>query len=114
HRKIDRIQGRTDDMFIINGVNIWPKTIENVLMKNPLVGYEYQIVVDKKPTGDDLIIIVETSRKLDENEKKILAKDLEYQLKEVIIVTPKVEVVDPGTLPRFDGKSKRLIIKVEE
>jgi phenylacetate-CoA ligase len=114
HRKIDRIQGRTDDMFIINGVNIWPKTIENILMKNPLVGYEYQIVVDKKPTGDDLIIIVETSRKLDENEKKILAKDLEYQFKEVIIVTPKVEVVDPGTLPRFDGKSKRLIIKVEE
>jgi len=114
HKKIDRIQGRTDDMFIINGVNIWPKTIENILMRSSVIGNEYQIIIDKKASSDDLIIIVESSKKLNDNEKKALAKDLEYQLKEVIIVTPKIEIVDPGTLPRFDGKAKRVMVKVTE
>ncbi|MEM0047859.1 MAG: phenylacetate--CoA ligase [Ignisphaera sp.] len=114
HIKIDRIQGRTDDMFIINGVNIYPQAIENVLMQSKLVGNEYQIIVSKRPSGDSLTIVVETSKKLDEAEKIMLSKDLEKQLREVILVTPRVEVVDPGTLPRFDGKAKRVVIKSEE
>jgi phenylacetate-CoA ligase len=83
-------------------------------MRSSVIGNEYQIIIDKKASGDDLIIIVESSKKLNDNEKKALAKDLEYQLKEVIIVTPKIEIVDPGTLPRFDGKAKRVMVKVTE
>jgi phenylacetate-CoA ligase len=111
HKKIDRIQGRTDDMFIINGVNIWPTAIESILMANPLVGNEYQVIVEKKHSEDMLIIRVESASKLSEEDKRILAKKLAYDLRETIIVTPVVEVVDPGTLPRFDGKAKRVAIK---
>jgi len=111
HKKIDRIQGRTDDMFIINGVNIWPTAIESILMANPLVGNEYQVIVEKKHSEDMLIIRVESASKLSEEDKRILAKKLAYDLRETIIVTPVVEVVDPGTLPRFDGKAKRVTIK---
>jgi phenylacetate-CoA ligase len=109
HRKIDRIQGRTDDMFIINGVNIWPKTIEDVLLKEPLLAPFYQIVIDRVDALDRLTIYVESKTKLSDNEKSLLARRLEYQLRETILVTPKVEIADPGTLPRFDGKPKVVI-----
>jgi phenylacetate-CoA ligase len=109
HRKIDRIQGRTDDMFIINGVNIWPKTIEDVLLKEPLLAPFYQIVIDRVDALDRLTIYVESKTKLSDNEKSLLARRLEYQLREAILVTPKVEIADPGTLPRFDGKPKVVI-----
>ncbi|MCC6046558.1 MAG: phenylacetate--CoA ligase family protein, partial [Ignisphaera sp.] len=103
--------GRTDDMFIINGVNIWPTAIETVLMSNPLVGNEYQIIVERRPSEDILVVKVEAAKKLSEGDKKALTKKLEYELRERILVTPIVEVVDPGALPRFDGKAKRVIIK---
>jgi len=111
HKKIDRIQGRTDDMFIINGVNVWPTAIESILMSNPLVGNEYQVIVEKKHSEDMLIIRVESASKLSEEDKRVLAKKLAYDLRETIVVTPVVEVVDPGTLPRFEGKAKRVTIK---
>jgi phenylacetate-CoA ligase len=111
HKKIDRIQGRTDDMFIINGVNIWPTAVESIIMGDPLVGNEYQIIVEKKPSEDILFIRVESVTKLSEDAKMALAKKLAYELRERLIVSPIVEVVDPGTLPRFDGKAKRIIIK---
>jgi phenylacetate-CoA ligase len=111
HKKIDRIQGRTDDMFIINGVNIWPTAIQEVLLREPLVAPHFQIIIDRENAMDKLIIQVESASKLSEEDKRILAKKLAYDLRETIIVTPVVEVVDPGTLPRFDGKAKRVAIK---
>ncbi|MEM4052830.1 MAG: phenylacetate--CoA ligase [Ignisphaera sp.] len=110
HRKIDRIQGRTDDMFIVNGVNIWPSAIEVVLHSNPLVGNEYQIVVVKSDGGDRLSIKVESSRKLSDEERNFLARRLQYELREAIVVEPEIEVVDPGMLPRSEGKAKRVYI----
>jgi phenylacetate-CoA ligase (EC 6.2.1.30) len=111
HKKIDRIQGRTDDMFIINGVNIWPTAIQEVLLREPLVTPHFQIIIDRENAMDKLIIQVESASKLSEEDKRILAKKLAYDLRETIIVTPVVEVVDPGTLPRFDGKPKYVIDK---
>jgi len=113
HIKIDRIQGRTDDMFIINGVNIWPSTIELILMKHPFVGNEYQVIVRKSMSGDKILIKIESSRKLDKYEKEAMVKKLQYELKENILVTPEIEIVDPGTLPRSEGKAKRIIIEDE-
>ena len=111
HIKIDRIQGRTDDMFIINGVNVWPSAIEEVLLREPLVAPYYQIVIDRVDALDRMTVLVESKTKLGENEKVALAKKLEYELREAILVTPKVEVVDPGTLPRFDGKPRVVVDK---
>ncbi|MEM1541904.1 MAG: phenylacetate--CoA ligase [Ignisphaera sp.] len=113
HIKIDRIQGRTDDMFIINGVNIWPSAIEAVLFKYPFIGNEYQIIVKKSNGGDKLLIKVESIRNLTEQEKEVLGKKLQYEIKETVLVTPDIEIVDPNTLPRSEGKAKRLYI-IEE
>jgi len=114
HIKIDRIQGRTDDMFIINGVNIWPSAIELILMKHPFVGNEYQVIVKKSISGDKILIKIESSRKLDRYEREAMVKKLQYELKENILVTPEIEIVDPGTLPRSEGKAKRIIIESED
>jgi phenylacetate-CoA ligase len=111
HKKIDRIQGRTDDMFIINGVNIWPTAIQEVLLGEPLIAPHFQIVIDRENAMDKLIIQVESKTKLSEEDKKLLAKKLAYDLREVIMVSPIIEVVDPGTLPRFDGKPRYVIDK---
>ncbi|MEM1646620.1 MAG: hypothetical protein QXL96_12375, partial [Ignisphaera sp.] len=110
HKKIDRIQGRTDDMFIINGVNIWPSTIEAVLHNNPLIGNEYQIIAVLGESGDKLIVRVESAKSLSKEEKNLLEKNIAETLKEVILVTPVVEVVEPGTLPRSEGKARRVQI----
>jgi len=111
HRKIDRIQGRTDDMFIINGVNVWPTAIQEVLLKEPLIAPHFQIIIDRENALDRLIVQVESKVKLSEEDKKLLARKLAYDLREAIIVTPIVEVVDPGALPRFDGKPRYVIDK---
>ncbi len=110
HVRIDRIQGRVDDMFIVNGVNVWPSAVEQVLLREPLVAPFYQIILDREGTMDKMIVVVEAAKKLTDEEKEALAKKLQYDLRENILVTPKVEVVDPGTLPRIEGgKAKRVI-----
>ncbi|MEM4628237.1 MAG: hypothetical protein QXX37_08150, partial [Ignisphaera sp.] len=111
HRKIDRIQGRTDDMFIVNGVNIWPSAIEEVLLREPLVAPYYQIVLERDDALDRMIVVVEAVKQLSDRDREILEKRIQRDLKEAIIVTPVVEVVDPGTLPRFDGKPKVVVDK---
>jgi len=111
HIKIDRIQGRTDDMFIINGVNIWPSAVEEVLLREPLIAPYYQIVIERQDALDRMTIFVESIKPLNSVEKEALEKKLQRDLKETIIVTPIVKIVDAGTLPRFDGKPKIVIDK---
>jgi phenylacetate-CoA ligase len=98
-------------MFIINGVNIWPTAIQEVLLKEPLIAPHFQIIIDRENALDRLIVQVESKVKLSEEDKKLLARKLAYDLREAIIVTPIVEVVDPGALPRFDGKPRYVIDK---
>ncbi|MEM4789703.1 MAG: phenylacetate--CoA ligase [Ignisphaera sp.] len=111
HKKIDRIQGRTDDMFIINGVNIWPSTIEEVILREPLVAPFYQIIIERDNSLDKMTIIVESVKPISSIEKEALEKKIQRDLRETLIVTPTVKIVDPGTLPRFDGKPKVVIDK---
>jgi len=111
HKKIDRIQGRTDDMFKVNGVNVWPTAVEEVLMKEPLVAPYYQIVIERDNALDKMTVFVESAKPLSPADKEFLEKKLQRDLREVIIVTPIVKIVEPGTLPRFDGKPKVVIDK---
>ncbi|RUM34429.1 MAG: phenylacetate--CoA ligase [Archaeoglobus sp.] len=113
HPRIMRILGRTDDMIIVRGVNVFPSQIEHVLMQIPEVGEHYMILLDRKDDGLDVMTVqVELSEKAEvdkvsdmlELERKITEK-----LKSVLNVTAKVEVVNPGTLQRFEGKAKRVI-----
>ena len=112
HRRIDRITGRTDDMLIISGVNIFPSQIESVLMNIPQVGNNYQIVVDRKDNLDKLTVRVELYSKMfsgDIKELDSLKRGITDLLKSTIIITPKIELLEPGSLPPSTGKAVRVI-----
>ncbi len=113
HRRIDRITGRTDDMLIIKGVNIYPIQIERVLMSLPEVGSNYLIEVHKRPTGDELLIKVEVKSEIFQEDMRYLEglrKKIAREVKEEILVTPKVELIEPNSLPRSQGKAQRVVI----
>jgi phenylacetate-CoA ligase len=109
HRRIERIKGRVDDMFIVRGVNIFPQQIERVLMSIKGVARNYLIQLE---SYDEMIVKVELVRELfDGNVEhlKNLQKEIADKLKTEIMVTPKVELHEPGVLPVSEGKSKRVI-----
>ncbi len=112
--RMDRVSGRSDDMLIIRGVNVFPSQIESVLMDVEGLEPHYQLIVDREGALDTLEVQVEVSekifsdevRKLQEMEKRI-AKDI----KDYLGVTAKVKLVEPKTLKRFEGKAQRVIDK---
>jgi len=112
HRRISRIAGRTDDMLIINGVNIYPSQIEEVIMRIPQVGTNYQICLEKDGTLDKLIVKVEIYSKMfsgDLSEIATLKSLITENLRASIIIHPVVELHEPGSLPVFEGKAKRVV-----
>ncbi len=113
HPRIMRILGRTDDMIIVRGVNVFPSQIEHVLLKFPELGEHYMIILDRRADGlDEMTIQVELSENftIDRTTDIIdLEKRVAEELKNVLNVWAKVEVVNPGTLQRFEGKAKRVI-----
>lgn len=111
HRRITRITGRTDDMFILRGVNIFPQQIERILMSIKGVAKNYLIVLDSL---DDITIKVEIEKGLFDGKVEHLVslrQALIDKLKAEILVTPKIELAEPGTLPISEGKAKRVIDK---
>jgi phenylacetate-CoA ligase len=111
HRRIDRITGRSDDMLIINGVNIFPIQIEKTLMAVPEIGHNYIIEVRKKNFMDKLQIKVEISEDvfhgtLAELEK--LQDKIVLELRTELGVTPSVKLVEPSSLPVSEGKAQRV------
>jgi len=109
HRRISRIIGRSDDMFILRGVNIFPQQIEQVLMSVKGVAENYQIVLE---SFDEMDIKVEISRDLfDGNIEHLmeLKTTITDKIRSAVLVKPKVELVEPGTLPVSEGKATRVI-----
>lgn len=113
--RMRKVAGRSDDMLIISGVNVFPSQIESVLLEVPEVASHYLIIVDKKKGYlDDLEIQVELNREkftgswrdLEEVEKKISRK-----LNSVLTISARVRLVEPKTLERTEGKAKRVIDK---
>ena len=112
HRRLDRIQGRSDDMFIIKGVNIFPIQVEQVLMAIPEVGTNYQIVLQREHNVDEMIVKVEVTDRFfmeDMRYLQSLHKKITHELKSELLVTPRVELVEPLALPRPEGKAVRLL-----
>jgi phenylacetate-CoA ligase len=112
HRRLSRITGRTDDMLIINGVNVYPSQIEEVIMRIPEVGTNYQIYLEKEGTLDKLIVKVEIYSKLfsgDLSQIDALKSRITEELRASIIIHPAVELHEPGSLPVFEGKAKRVV-----
>jgi phenylacetate-CoA ligase len=111
HRRISRIIGRTDDMIIVRGVNIFPQQIERVLMGIKAVAQNYQIVLE---SYDLMTIRVEISKELFDGKVEHLVNlqsEITEKLRAEILVKPKVELLEPGTLPVSEGKTTRVIDK---
>src|SRR5512136_2327329 len=105
----DRLMGRSDDMFIIRGVNIYPGQIDHILSDTKGVGSEYQIHLDQKEDGKDYMTIkVERTEGGLPAEDPTLVKSVEEGIRKQILVSGEVEIVNYGTLPRSERKSKRV------
>ncbi|MEM1578826.1 MAG: phenylacetate--CoA ligase [Archaeoglobaceae archaeon] len=114
HPRIMRILGRSDDMLIVRGVNVFPSQVEHVLMQIPELGEHYMIILERVENLDEMTIQVELNEKVSiEKPADILnlKKKVEDRLKSVLGIYAKVEIVNPGTLQRFEGKAKRVIDK---
>ena len=112
HRRIARIAGRTDDMLIVNGVNVFPSQVEEAIMKVPEVGTNYQIHVTKEGSLDKLTVKVEIYSKLFTGEVESLERlkrRIGEALRASIVITPAVELHEPGSLPVFEGKARRVV-----
>lgn len=112
HLRISRLQGRTDDMLIIRGVNVFPTQIESVLLEIGEVEPHYQLVVRRDGSLDTLEIKVELSEALFSDKISNLEK-LEQKIKARINsmtgINAKISLVEPKSLPRSEGKSQRVI-----
>ncbi|KAA6351464.1 Phenylacetate-coenzyme A ligase [termite gut metagenome] len=110
HIRIDRIKGRTDDMFIIKGVNIFPMQIEKILMQFSQLGSNYLITLETKDSQDEMIVEVELSDLSTDNyiELENIRKEIIHRLKDEILITPKVKLVKKGSLPQNEGKAIRV------
>ena len=114
HYRVERITGRSDDMLIIRGVNVFPSQIESILLETEGLSPHYQLIIDRKGSMDILEVQVEVDerlfsdeiRHLQNMEKKIMA-----HIKEFLGVTAKITMVEPKTIARSEGKAKRIIDK---
>jgi phenylacetate-CoA ligase len=112
HRRIDRIKGRTDDMMILKGVNIFPIQIEKKLMEIPGVGTNFQIILEREGFNDTMSVKVEVQKEFfagDLKQLENLRHRIVEELKSDILITPKVSLVEPGNLPKSEGKAVRVI-----
>lgn len=112
HPRIGRIRGRVDDMLIIRGINVFPSQVEHALLEIPQVGRHFQIVVDRKGALDSMLVRVEVSEEAFSDkitDLMVIKRAVEHRLRGSLNVSVDVELVEPGTLPRFEGKSKKVV-----
>lgn len=110
HVRLDRFKGRSDDMIILKGVNLFPIQIETVLMQFKELGSNYLITLETIGNNDEMLIEVELSELYTDDYSVLqrLAKDITRQLKDELLLTPKVKLVAKGSLPTTDGKAVRV------
>ncbi len=112
HVRMERISGRTDDMLIIRGVNVFPSQIESVLLDIEAVEPHYQMVVDREGALDVLEVRVEVNESVFSDEIKGLQKlenDIEREIKDLLGVSVTIKLVEPKTIQRSEGKAVRVI-----
>lgn len=110
--KMSRITGRTDDMLVIRGVNVFPSQIEAVLMGVKETSAHYMLVVDRVNSQDKLTVQVELKDDVDINDADKLEKLAAYiktQIKQTLLISAKVELLPPKSIARSEGKAKRII-----
>ncbi len=110
HKRLDRMKGRSDDMMIVKGVNIFPIQIETVLMQFNELGTDYLITLQTSQDNDEMVVEVELEQLFTDDFGRLdkLTKEITRQLKDEILLTPRVKLVPKGSLPRSEGKSVRV------
>jgi phenylacetate-CoA ligase len=111
-QKISRILGRSDDMLVVRGINVFPSQIEHVLFSLPEVGEQFMVYLDRIHQLDEMTIEVELNRQAFSGELRDLHRAQEKiagALRETLGIRTDVKLVEPGTLPRFEGKAKRVV-----
>jgi phenylacetate-CoA ligase len=114
--RMGRVRGRSDDMLIIRGVNVFPSQIESVIMEFDGIEPHYQLVVEREGRLDTLSVMVEVNERLFSDEVKNLQameRSLEKNIKELLGVSAKVRLVEPKSIQRTEGKAVRVIDKRE-
>ncbi len=114
HPRMKRITGRVDDMLIVRGINVFPSQVEHTLMSIPEVADHFQIVVDRKGALDNMMVKVELKKEaFTDNILQLmdLRQKIGNRLKNALNISVTVELAEPGTLPRFEGKAKRVVDK---
>lgn len=116
HVRMSRIMGRTDDMLIVRGVNVFPSQVESALLECGQLEPHYQLVVDRKGALDTLEIWVEVSEKVFADEVRgmeRLEKSIQREIEGTLGIAVKVKLVEPKTIERSQGKAKRIVDRRE-
>jgi phenylacetate-CoA ligase len=111
HRRIDRISGRSDDMFIVKGCNVFPMQVEGILMKLPEVGDDYRITLDTIDDQDEMIVEVEVKREWFKGDLAFLdrlQRHITRLIRDEVLVRPLIKLVEPGSIPKAEGKAVRV------
>lgn len=110
HIRLDRFKGRSDDMIILKGVNIFPIQIENILMNFSELGSNYLITLETVSNSDEMLVEVELSELYTDNYAILqrLTKEISRQLKDELLLTPRIKLVAKGSLPISEGKAVRV------
>ena len=109
HKRLDRMKGRSDDMMILKGVNIFPIQIENILMQFKELGTDYLITLTNLEANDEMTVEIELNDFIDDyGFMQRLTKEITRRLKDEILITPIVKLVPKGSLPKQEGKAVRV------
>jgi phenylacetate-CoA ligase len=108
-RRLERIQGRNDDMLIIRGVNVFPTQIEERVLNQPGLAPHYQLRVSREGNLDQLTVLVERDPATAAADCDAIAGSLRQAIKDLVGVSTAVEVREPGEIPRSAGKAVRVI-----
>ena len=110
HKRLDRMKGRSDDMIILKGVNIFPIQIETILLQFKELSTDYLITLDTKDTNDEMTIEVELNEMFTDDYARLqsLTREITRQLKDEILVTPHIKLMPKGSLPKSEGKAVRV------
>jgi phenylacetate-CoA ligase len=108
HLRILRVAGRNDDMLIIRGVNVYPSQIEAVLVGRPGLAPHYQLVIRRAGSLDQLRVEIEALPGVPAEQHGAIARDAQHHIKSLVGVSAEVAVLEPGALPRSQGKAVRV------
>ena len=113
HVRLDRMRGRSDDMIVLRGVNIFPIQIEKILMQFPELATNYLITLTTDQDNDNMTVEVELEELFTDDYQRLLQleKEIKRRLKDEILLTPHVKLVPKGTLPVSEGKAVRVVDK---